>query len=163
MIIDDIPKCSKICYKTKKTFQSEEPLVSVLFRENGEYKRRDYSLEAWNESEKPENIIGIWKTESSLCNEKKNKYAPNDILLKLFDDLTDQPDKADIRYILTLLMIRRRIFRFEQPKKESVADQIVVYDIRRETSYSIPVVQPDDEQKETIQEYLNSLLYSMDA
>ena len=38
---------------------------------------------------------------------------PNDVMLELFDQWDGQPDKEDLRYVLTLLLIRRRVLRLE--------------------------------------------------
>ena len=44
---------------------------------------------------------------------KKVKLAPNDVLLELFDELADRPEQQDLRYVLTLLLVRRRVLRFD--------------------------------------------------
>ena len=39
-------------------------------------------------------------------------------MLQFWDELADQPDKQDMRYVLTLLLIRRRVFRLEEEKSD---------------------------------------------
>ncbi|MBR5626835.1 MAG: hypothetical protein IKW74_04355 [Thermoguttaceae bacterium] len=161
MFNEDIPKCTRICCRTKRPFQPGESFYSILTEENGEIKRQDFSSEAWLEEKRDDSCLGWWKTQLEPGIEKKLKLAPNDILMDIFDELIDQPDKMEISYILTLLMVRRRIFRFEKEEQEDENQaKILVYSPRRETTYSIPVVKLSDEQIKDVQEYLAALIYS---
>ncbi len=160
----EIPKCSKVCWLTKKPLEVGDTFYSVLIDENGDIKRRDYSVAGWSQLENRNDFLGVWTGKIAPVNDKRLKLAPNDILLELFDELADQPDKMDIRYILALLLIRRHIFRYEREEKvENEADSAIlqVYSPRKEMVYSVPVVPLDDQRIEEVQEYLASLLYSM--
>lgn len=62
-------------------------------------------------------ILGWWRSVVPPMGERKFRLAPNDILLDLFDHWNGQPGREEYLYILTLLMVRRRIFRFEKEEK----------------------------------------------
>ena len=58
-------------------------------------------------------------------------------MLHFWDELADQPDKQDMRYVLTLLLIRRRVFRLEEEKRDPQGRELlVVYCPRREHNVS---------------------------
>lgn len=159
---NDIPRCTRVCAQSKQPFQPGEEFYSILAVEKGEYVRWDYSLSEWTNTEKPLEIIGWWRSRVPLGNDKKIKLAPNDILLNLFDELLERPDKGEIRYVLTLLLIRRRIFRYEKEEQDHLmGPHLFVYAIRRETTYCVPIVTMDEQQINEVQEYLASLLYSI--
>ena len=75
--------------------------------------RQDFCSEAWTGP--PDAAFGWWKSRVPEPAAKKIKLAPNDVLLELFDQLADQPDQHDMRYVLTLLLVRRRVLRLDVP------------------------------------------------
>ena len=95
---------------------------------------------------------------------RKLHWAPNDVMLRYFEQLEGQDDRQDVRYVLALLLIRRRIVRLE----EQFADQqgrevITLYCPRNENEYRVPVVIPSDERIGEIQEELARLLFAKAA
>ncbi len=78
--------------------------------------RRDYSAEAWPSP--PDGTIGWWKSQVPDTHATRMHWAPNDVILHYFEQLEDQHDKEDIRFVLALLMIRRRIVRLEDTERQ---------------------------------------------
>ena len=108
-----------------------------------------------------ETVIGWWKHKIPITNDKKAKLAPNDILLALFDQLTEQPEKLEMRYVLTLLLVRRRIFRLEKEEKSEIEeawDKIIVYNPKADATYEVFVAVPQSERIEEIQNELAALV-----
>ena len=84
-------------------------------------------------------------------------------MLHFWDELAEQPDRQDMRYVLTLLLIRRRVFRLEEEKSSGQGRELlVVYCPRRETTYQVPAAVPEPPRIEQIQEELAALLQSRD-
>lgn len=168
MVNYDVPRCSKVCATTQRELKPGERFHSVLLVENGEIKRFDYSQDGWEGPPKIDTeqgtteLIGYWKSQLPSPNDNKVKLAPNDILLNLFDQLSDQLEKQEMRYVLVLLLIRRRVLRLE--KEETVVETgektMTVYCPKREATYRIPVCDPSEEQIEQMQETLTLLLYA---
>ncbi len=158
----EAPKPSKFCAATQRVFEPGETFFSVVFDDpgkEGEMRRVDYGAESW--AGPPADAVGWWKSTVPIINEKKVKLAPNDILLDLFEQLSGQPDKADIRYILTLLLIRRRLFRYEREEETETGEKtVLVYSLKQNTNYEIPVAMPNATRLKEVQDYLNSLLYT---
>lgn len=158
-MILDVPKCTRICCATKRELRPEEPIFSVLFENEDEYVRLDYSADAWPGPPDRE-TIGWWKTRIPSLNDKKVKLAPNDILLNLFDSLGEQVDKEEMRYILVLLLVRKRLFRFEKEDvDENGRRMMTVYCGKRDMLYTLPVAVPEKENAKSIQDALAELLY----
>ncbi len=92
-------------------------------------------------------------------NNKKIGWAPNDVMLDFFRELADKPEKEDLRYVLTLLLIRRRVMRLEETEEEQDGrPQLVVYCSRQEETYRVPVAHPNPTRTREIQDELASLL-----
>ena len=60
-------------------------------------------------------------------------WVPNDVLLNFFDELAEQPDKQDMRYVLALLLVRRRVMRMEEEQRDEAGhERLMLYCPRRD-------------------------------
>jgi hypothetical protein len=158
MLDFEICRRARRCAKTDREFQPHELFYSVLVPEGAEVVRYDYSAEAWQGP--PENALGWWKAQAESSTRKFN-LAPQDVIVQFFEQLGGQPDKADLRYVLTLLMIRRRIVRLEDTETDDAGQEVlVVFCPRNESEYRVPVVSPTQRRAAEIQEELVRLLYA---
>jgi hypothetical protein len=82
-------------------------------------RRLDVSIEAWDEGKRPDRLFGHWRTIIADVNEKKRLFVDDDILLNLFHRLadTDQPQRLAFRFVLGLILMRKRMLRFEGTKQ----------------------------------------------
>ena len=80
-------------------------------------------------------------------------------LLNFFDELAEQPDKQDMRYVLALLLVRRRVMRMEEEQRDEAGqERLMLYCPRRDAQYEVPAVAPDPQRAEEIQQVLAKLL-----
>ncbi len=153
----EVQHIARRCATTGREFAPGETYYSVLMAEGADLNRYDYAAEAWQGP--PAEAIGWWKSQIPDRNAAKKHWAPNDVMLNFWDELADQPEKQDMRYVLTLLLVRRRVFRLEEEKIDARGRELVsVYCPRRETSYEIPAVIPEPSRIDEIQEELTALL-----
>jgi hypothetical protein len=125
----------------------------------GNCPRARHSTRCWWLKGPPPEAIGWWKSEIPDRNASRRHWAPNDVMLQFFDELAEQPDKQDMRYVLALLLVRRRVLRLEESRaNEQGGEVIVVYCPRRETTYEVPAVVPEQSRIDEIQEELARLL-----
>jgi hypothetical protein len=121
--------------------------------------RRDYAADAWQGP--PEKTVGWWKSQVPHPHAKKMHLAPSEVMLQYFQELDGRPDKEDERYVLALLMIRRRVVRQERTEQDPLGREVaVLYCARNETEYRATVVMPTAERVAAIQDELGRLLYS---
>ena len=104
----------RCCSATGRQFTPGETYYSVLVAEGVELKRYDYAADAWRGP--PETAIGWWQSQVPDAGGSRKHWATNDVMLQFWDELAKEPDKGDMRYVLTLLLARRRVFRFEGEK-----------------------------------------------
>ena len=155
----DVQRCSRSCAKTGRELASGEVVYSVLMNEGADLVRHDYSAEAWEAP--PEGAVAWWKSKIPVP-ESKKAWAPNDVMLDLFEQLETQPDKHDMRYVLGLLLVRRRVLRLEDTVSDETGESQVLYSPRREAQYTLRVVMPEEARAQEIQDELARLL-SVDA
>ncbi len=132
---------------------------STLVAEGSEVVRYDYSADAWDGA--PENTLGWWKSQVPDPKSRKLHWAPNDVMLHYFTQIDQQPEKEDVRDILALLMIRRRILRLEETERDEQGREIMIlYCPRDENEYSVTAAMPSEERAKEIQEELANLLFA---
>jgi hypothetical protein len=159
MLDFEIQRFTRHCHATGRELAAGEAFYSVLVTEGSQVVRHDYAASAWPGP--PEKSVGWWKSQVPEANAKKLQLAPSEVMLQYFQELEGRPDKEDERYIVALLMIRRRVVRQERTEQDAQGREVVVlYCGRTETEYRTPVALPTPERVTAIQEELGRLLYS---
>jgi hypothetical protein len=153
----EVQHSTRHCTATGREFAPGETYYSVLVAEGADLKRYDYAADAWQGP--PAEAVGWWKSQIPDRSTTRKHWAPNDVMLQFWDELAEQPDKRDMRYVLTLLLIRRRVFRLEEDKADAEGRELlVVYCPRREATYEVSAVSPEPPRVEQIQAELAALL-----
>jgi hypothetical protein len=153
-----VQRCTRHCAVTGRELVSGEEFYSTLTAEGADVVRRDFSAEAWQGP--PEGVLGWWKSHMPERSAKKLHWAPNDVMLELLEELESQSEKEDMRYVLALLLIRRRVVRLEETRQEAGREVSVLYCPRREATYRVVTVVPDAARTQAIQEELARLLFA---
>ncbi|MDR3181437.1 MAG: hypothetical protein LBT89_00715 [Planctomycetaceae bacterium] len=149
----DIPRPAKICSVSQRELLSGEEFYSVLTDDEGLLRRQDIAAEHW--ATPPEHCLGWWKTKVPENTAKKDNTLSNDSLLQLFDGLSFTNEKNDVRYVLTLLLLRRRLFRLEREETSETGEKIMfVTPLDGGIEYPVTVSMPNQERLEEIQQLL---------
>ena len=157
MIDFEVQKFTRVCAKTEKEFKPGDRFYSYLIRDGGETVRQDVAASEWDGP--PEDCVGWWKSEVPDPKSKKLNWAPHEVMLHYFSETEGKPEEQDLRYILALLMIRRRILRLEDTQHDDSGREIMMlYCSRNESEYEVPVVSLTLERTEEVQAILSNLL-----
>ncbi len=163
-MLQDYPstKSSKRCSVSGDEFAPGEVYVSVLIPEGDEISRMDISAKQWKQP--PENAIGWWKCRMPDAQRRGSRPAPNSVLLDTLTELLQRPDKANLAYLLALLLVRRRVL-VEEQQTDSEDEQSHKYfwnlvqpaDGRQ---WQVPICNPDAVELAKLQESLIKLLFT---
>lgn len=104
-----VSRCSRQCHHQQRPLRDGEWYYSVVIEDGDEYLRRDYSAESWQGP--PESAVGWWKSRMPTSDEKKMVLAPPEVLIDLLRQMGDLPGKEKCRYLLALMLMRRRLIR----------------------------------------------------
>lgn len=161
----EIQRSTRRCAATDRPLEPGDVCYSVLEVRGADVVRKDFAESAWTGP--PAEAFGWWKSRVPEPHIRKIRLAPNEVLLELFDQLAEQLENEDMRYVLALLLVRRRVLRLDGPAlpaaKPSPADNVqtmTVFCPVREASYEVTVALPSDERIEEIQQQLGELLVS---
>jgi hypothetical protein len=157
MIEYDIQRCTRRCHATGRELAPGEIVYSVLMEADGDITRQDFSVQGWQGP--PEGVLGWWKGIIADASNKRMHWAPQDVMLHYFEQLAGNPAKEDVRYVLALLLVRRRIVRVESTEQDSgCGETLVVYSPRNEVEFRVKVALPSAEREAAIQAELSQLL-----
>lgn len=158
MFVDfEVTHCSRQCAASGRTLAPGETYFSTLQLEAGKPVRRDCCAEEWRGA--PNDAIAWWKSVVPRGDASKPKLAPQDVLLNLFVELAEQPDEADFRYVLGLLLIRRRILKLDETRRDAAGEMMVLECPRRNETYELRATTPDPMQTEQLQQRMIELLF----
>jgi hypothetical protein len=162
MLDFEVQRCSRRCSTTEKELQPDETFYSVLLPQNADVVRHDYCEDAWEGP--PDDAIGWWKSQMPPVGGNKIHWAPNDVMLHYFQQLDGQTEKEDVRYVLGLLMVRRRVFKLEESETDDQGRELLVLHCGRNgQEYKTSVVDPSADRITEIQNELAALLFGNTA
>jgi hypothetical protein len=155
----DVQRFTRHCAKSGRELAPGEEYYTALVVEGAEVRRLDYSTEAWQGP--PDRTLGWWKSRVPQPNEHHPRLAPNDALLEMFVGLEGVAEKEDMRLVMALFLVRRRVLRLEEQETDAAGrDVLVLYSPREDTTYRVVGVMPSEARAQEIQDELSRLLYA---
>lgn len=107
-----------MCAATGRALAVGDRYVATLVDRPGETGaiRVDFSIEAWASGERPQapdRVIGSWRTAVRASTAEPKQLLSDDELLDLFEDMAGatEPKHLAFRYVLALMLVRRRQLR----------------------------------------------------
>ena len=109
---------TRVCAATGRPLVAGEKYRSVLFDEAGQFVRKDYSTEGWPGP--PANAIACWCGVVPEFHQKRRLTFDADLLMECFGRLAEEtePEKVRFRYVIALLLLRRKQLRFEDVRRD---------------------------------------------
>ena len=160
----EVPHPSRTCAVSRRDFRPNEPFFSVLTGETGFFVRKDIAAEHWQGP--PERCIGWWQSTVKHVSDSVSQRVSCETLQTLFERMNERfsaglPCEADTLYILTLLLLRRKLLRYEKEITDGQGNRFIeVYALQTDITYQVPVVMPSPDRLESIQEQLAALTAS---
>jgi hypothetical protein len=117
---------SRRCCVSGRELQPGEKYYTTLVEEAGKLVRRDYAADAWTGS--PKDAFSFWSGRVPPSGSRRRPQMDDELLLDCFVRLEDQTEPARIRfrYVLSLLLMRRRRLRFEEAEMDGPLEVLVL-------------------------------------
>jgi hypothetical protein len=159
MLLDfEVKSCSRRCDATERSLESGDVYFSVLQMKEGELVRHDYGAESWQGA--PADNLGWWRSRIPTKKGGSPKLAPTDVMLNLFATLASRPADEEFRYLLGLLLLRRRVLkRDDSYQNESGREVLLLNCARRNEVSELIVAEPDADEAKHLQQRMVDLLY----
>lgn len=154
-----IERGARTCAKTGEAIPPEVPYYSALLESDEGFLRRDFCAASWPDVEKGE-FFSYWKNKGYAPRGDRRPPVDYDRVLDFFDALagSDNRDRQLFRYVLALVLVRRRRLRLDDMGRTEQGDRLVVHD-RRDGGKTLEIIAPEAtrEDLEKAQEKLNQL------
>jgi hypothetical protein len=113
-VVDDwqMPRRAEACAACRRGFEPGEPIRAYLYEFPEGYERRDYCANCRPPDEPF--AIGAWRTRRPEPTTKKTAAFDRQAIYRFFERLddADTPEKQRLRFILALLLWRKKVLKF---------------------------------------------------
>jgi hypothetical protein len=130
-----IQEHTRCCATTGRALQAGERFYTALLEEGGKFIRKDYSCEAWQGP--PEGTFSFWSGRVPARDENRRPRIDDDLLVDCFQRLEGQtePGRLNFRYVVALLLMRRKRFKFEEVRTEGGQEVLYLRCTRTRAQY----------------------------
>lgn len=140
---------SRRCAATGRELQPGERYYTALLEQDHALVRQDFSTEAWQGP--PTGAFSFWRGKVPPSQEASKPRFNDDLLEDCFLQLdgTEEPGKVAFRYVVALLLMRRRRYKLDETFEEGGVEKMRLKHSR--TGASHEVVHPHLSEEEILQ------------
>ncbi len=157
-VIYQIQGSSRQCARTGRALQPGEWIYSVLYERDGQWVREDISADAWTGP--PEQAFSFWKTRVAPAAAAAKPALNLELLWDCFErsSASQEPRQIAFRYVLALLLMRRKRLRFEAIQRDEKGSWLVLREARTKQVHQVFDPQLSEDQTSEVQAEIESLL-----
>jgi len=107
------------CAVTGHSIAPDEKFMAALRETPAGFERLDVSLAAWPEFDRKD-VLAFWQTTMPRHEQKKKLFVDDEVLCQLFERLAEatEPAKLNFRFVLGLILMRKRMLIYETTRHE---------------------------------------------
>lgn len=147
------------CHVTGETIQPGEKFMAALRETPQGFERVDVSMPAWPQFERKD-VVAFWQATMPAHEQKKKMFVDDEVLCDLFERLKDttEPPKLNFRFVLGLILMRKKMLIYETSRNEDGKD---VWEMRfkgREEKLDLLNPKLDESQMAEVSQQLGQIL-----
>jgi len=157
----EVGKSACVCAHCNKQLQEEEEHFSSLCDAKTEYVRRDYCLQCWPEAQSSDDQrVSFWRTRVPKAEEEKKQFVDDDVIFNFFMRLENEtePSKRNFRYVLGLLLMRKKTLKFDDIRRDDGGEALVLTDRKTGEEYVVYDPHLTEKQIDGVTEQLSQIL-----
>jgi hypothetical protein len=153
----EIKSRARLCARTGKAFEEGECFYTLLFRDGDGFRREDISEKAWNDRNENIEPFSFWRSKYEAPKASPAEPLPKEDAENLLRRLISEanPASASARYILALILERKRILR---PIQSSDPSLLVYEHVATGESIVVPNPRLSLEQLSSVQNEVYEML-----
>jgi hypothetical protein len=147
------------CAVTGEAIPTGEKFMAALRETPLGFERVDVSLPAWEKFDRKD-VVGFWQTTMPAQEQKKKLFVDDEVLCDLFERLkeTTEPAKLNFRFVLGLILMRKKMLVYETSRSEEAKDIWVVRFKGREDKLDLLNPKLDEAQVMEVSQQLGQIL-----
>jgi len=148
-----VPQPTRTCGVSGRVLAAGEKCYTVLAEEAGKYVRTDYAAEAWRGA--PPGAVAFWAGRVPASDRPRKPTFNDELLVDWFHHLAGrpEPDRVNFRYVVALLLMRRKRLKFEDATRSDAGDTVLwVRDAKTGARHAVPDPRLTAEQAAAVQD-----------
>lgn len=116
----EVSRAQGKCFVTGATIEPGSKMMAALRETPAGFERLDISLDAWKDFDR-QDVLAFWQTVMPSPQQTKKKlFVDDQVLCELFERLgsTTEPSKLNFRFVLGLILMRKRMIIYETSRVE---------------------------------------------
>ena len=108
------------CVLTGREIAPGDKFMAAVRETPAALERADICLDAWEDYPR-DGLLAFWQTVMPQPNAKKRLFVDDEVLKQIFEKLADaeEPAKLDFRFVLGLILMRKRLIVYEETRLEN--------------------------------------------
>lgn len=156
----EVSRAQGKCAVCEAVIEPDQKLMAAL-RETAEgFERIDVCLGCWEKFDRA-GVLAFWKTSMPRAEARKKLFVDDEVLCGLFERLaeTQEPSKLNFRFVLGLILMRKRLLVYETSRKTEDGKEIWSMRFRgREDKLDMLNPQLTEEQVQDVSRQLGDIL-----
>ena len=147
------------CHVTDQPIAAGEKFMAALRETPMGFERVDVSMSAWAEFDRKD-VIAFWQATMPALEQKKKLFVDDEVLCDLFERLKDttEPPKLNFRFVLGLILMRKKMLVYDESRVEDGKDIWVVHFKGREDKLDLLNPKLDEAQVTEVSTQLGQIL-----
>ena len=156
----DVPRPGGRCAVSGREIAPGEKFLAAVRETPTGLERLDVSTEAWPDFDRA-NLLGFWQTTMPRPEEKKKLFVDDEVLCTLFERLADatEPVKVNFRFVLGLILMRKRLIVYEGSRHDEGRDVWIVRLKGRDERLDLTDPKLDAQQMAEVSQQLGQVLH----
>lgn len=123
----DVPRPAGKCAVCARDIVAGDKFIAAVRETATGLERLDIMPDCWQGFDRA-NLLGFWQTTMPHHEQKKKRFVDDEVLCTLFERLADatEPAKVNFRFVLGLILMRKRFIVYEDTRHDEGRDVWVV-------------------------------------
>ena len=111
------------CVVCHTPIDAQQSLMAALKETPLGFERQDICMNCWAGFDKTD-LVGFWKTHMPKAEQKRKLFVDDEVLGQLFERLAGatEPAKLNFRFVLGLILMRKRLIVYETRRMEATRE-----------------------------------------
>ena len=156
----EVARAQGRCAVCQTVVEPEQKLMAALAETPAGFSRIDCCLGCWTNYDRKD-VVAFWQTVMPRPEQKKKLFVDDTVLCELFERLADvqEPAKQNFRFVLGLILMRKRLVIYENTKRDGEREVWIVRMKGRQDHLDLLNPKLDEEQVKDVSQQLNDILH----
>ncbi|MGD8452224.1 MAG: hypothetical protein PVJ57_10435 [Phycisphaerae bacterium] len=153
-----VTRAGRVCRQCERTFEVGEVFRAVLYETRAGYEREDYCQQCSPPADREP--VGTWQAQRAAPTTAKTPSFDREAIYSFFMRLEDedQPEKVQFRFLLALLLWRKKVLKFRETAEANGRECWVFSVTGGDQTYRVVRPELDEAQLEELSSQLEQVL-----